>query len=65
VGKFGLSGNDAMKPMRFLSGGQKSRAGKKGGREGGWEGRRRNHGNASLTHLTHIHTYSLCPTGTP
>lgn len=37
VGKFGLSGNDAMKPMRFLSGGQKSRAGKKGGREGGWE----------------------------
>ncbi|EWM27296.1 abc transporter [Nannochloropsis gaditana] len=26
VGKFGLSGNDAIKPMRFLSGGQKSRA---------------------------------------
>ncbi len=26
VGRFGLSGNDAMKPMRFLSGGQKSRA---------------------------------------
>lgn len=27
MGKFGLSGNDAIKPMRFLSGGQKSRAG--------------------------------------
>jgi len=26
IGKFGLSGNDAVKPMRFLSGGQKSRA---------------------------------------
>lgn len=25
--RFGLSGDDAMKPMRFLSGGQKSRAG--------------------------------------
>ena len=26
IGKFGLSGELAMKPMRFLSGGQKSRA---------------------------------------
>lgn len=35
MGKFGLSGNDAIKPMRFLSGGQKSRAGsvKEGGRD--------------------------------
>ena len=28
IGRFGLSGPDAIKPMRFLSGGQKSRAGK-------------------------------------
>lgn len=35
MGKLGLSGNDAIKPMRFLSGGQKSRAGsvKEGGRD--------------------------------
>ena len=57
MGKFGLSGNDAMKAMRFLSGGQKSRAGK-GGREGGREGGHDSGGGveSQLTHFSHIYT---------